>query len=319
MQGANKMPDIPKFPNQDTINGMMSNLQDTANKVAPVAQNFVGDAKNLIGNYKDQFTNALSGAFGKGKRMLNSALAKAPNGVLEITKSNSVAQVANPSGKIDPKDWRVSLSIPERILNYMSSGSSTLLDPLKATDYRLVFPYTPTILVGHSAQHNPMQPIHTNYPYYAYENSRVDQMTITADFYVQNEFEAKYWVAALHFLRAITKMNYGQGPDKGQPPPVVFLNGYGDYTFNNVPVLVTNFQFDLKRDIDYIGTNLNVGGTVAGDFDQASAGSGGYAWAPTESMFTVGVVPQYSRTKQSQFNLKEFIIGKKTLGGDGFI
>ena len=33
-------------------------------------------------------------------------------------------------------------------------------------------------------------------------------------------------------------------------------NGYGDYTFNNVPVIVTNFQFDLKKDVDYISTGL---------------------------------------------------------------
>ena len=37
-----------------------------------------------------------------------------------------------------------------------------------------------------------MQPLHTNYPYYAYENQRVDQITITADMFVQNEAEAKY-------------------------------------------------------------------------------------------------------------------------------
>lgn len=311
---------IDQFLNQNTINQQLNNLKDTANNLAPVAQNFAGDLGGIANKYKDQLSDAMSPLFGKAKRMGNSLLKQVPDGVLEITKRFSSAQITNTSGTIDPKDWRVGLSIPPRLLEYMYSGSSTLLDPLKATNNRLVFPYTPTVLVGHSAIHNPMQPVHTNYPYYAYENSRVDQMTITADFYVQNEFEAKYWVAAIHFLRAITKMNYGQGPDKGQPPPVVFLNGYGDFTFNNVPVLVTNFQFDLKREVDYISTNLTPGGTATGDMDQGySNGTSGYAWAPTESLITVGVVPQYSRTKQSQFNLKEFVKGTSSLKGDGFI
>ena len=101
-----------------------------------------------------------------------------------------------------------------------------------------------------------MQPVHTNYPFYAYENSRVDQMTITAHFYVQNEIEARYWVAAVHYLRSMTKMSYGLSPNKGAPPPVVRLNGYGDYTFKDVPVIITNFTFDLKEDVDYISTRL---------------------------------------------------------------
>ena len=161
--------------------------------------------------------------------------------------------------------------------------------------------------------------------YYAYENSRVDQMTITADFYVQNEFEAKYWVAAIHYLRTMTKMTYGKGPDKGQPPPICYLNGYGDYTFNNVPVIITNFQFDLKREIDYISTGLSTSapGTEKPRVPDAVGGSqqshDGYAWAPSESLITVGISPQYSRTQQSKFNLKQFVKGKNTLGGDGFI
>lgn len=68
---------------------------------------------------------------------------------------------------------------------------------------------------------------------------------------------------------------------------------------------------DLKRDVDYISTDLS---SVSGKPQGTDI-----AWVPTETLITVGVVPQYSRTKQSQFNLKEFVEGKKTLGGDGFI
>jgi hypothetical protein len=165
-----------------------------------------------------------------------------------------------------------------------------------------------------------MQPLHTNYPYYAYENSRVDQITITADMFVQNEAEAKYWIAMVHFFKTVTKMNYGgTDQDRGLPPPVCRLNGYGDYTFNNVPVIVTNFQFDLKKDVDYISTGLG-GGAPAGVPDAVGGGRQGVAWAPAESLITVGLMPQYSRSKQADFNLKQFVKGEHTLAGkDGFI
>ena len=112
-------------------------------------------------------------------------------------------------------------------------------------------------------------------------------------------------------------MNYGKDVDRGLPPPVCRLNGYGDYTFNNVPVVISNFQFDLKKDVDYISTKLS--GTQVDDTDVAE-GTQGVAWAPTESLVTVGLMPQYSRTKQSEFNLRSFVKGEHTLPGkDGFI
>ena len=46
---------------------------------------------------------------------------------------------------------------------------------------------------------------------------------------------------------------------------------------------------------------------------------GGLAWAPTESLITVGLIPQYSRTKQTQFNLKDFIKGNHAVNKDGFV
>ena len=125
---------------------------------------------------------------------------------------------------------------------------------------------------------------------------------------MQNEAEAKYWIAMTHFFKTVTKMNYGKDDDRGLPPPVCRLNGYGDYTFHNVPVIVTNFQFDLKKDVDYISTGIGPGART------------GVAWAPTESLITVGLIPQYSRTKQTEFSLEKFVKGGHTLPGkDGFI
>ena len=290
------------------LKGALTDAQPAIDKVGNTIGNTIN---NLASNVKDIGSNFLN--IGKFKRM-KSELTKVKDGLLSFEKSAN-AIITNPDGKVGNKDWRVSVSVPSRIQEYMMGGS--LLDPLKRTNMRCVFPYTPTVLVSHSANYNAMQPLHTNYPYYAYENSRVDQITITADFFVQNEAEAKYWIAMVHFFKTVTKMNYGgNDPDRGLPPPVCRLNGYGEYTFNNVPVIVTNFQFDLKKDVDYISTKLQGGTTSNLDF---AVGDQGVAWAPSESLVTVGLIPQYSRTKQTQFDLKSFIKGTHAVKGDGFI
>ena len=285
------------------LKGALTDAQPAIDKIGNTIGNSVSSIAN---NVKDLATNFLD--IGKSKR-IKSELNKVKNGLLNFEK-NASPIINNPDGNVGDKDWRVSVSVPPRILTYMEGGS--LLDPLNRTNKRCVFPYTPTVLVSHSANYNAMQPLHTNYPYYAYENSRVDQITITADFFVQNEAEAKYWIAMVHFFKTVTKMNYGgSDPDRGLPPPVCRLNGYGDYTFNNVPVIVTNFQFDLKKDVDYISTGLSAGPGPSGQ---------GIGWAPAESLITVGLIPQYSRTKQAEFNLQSFVKGGSTLGGkDGFI
>ena len=274
------------------------------------------EVNNIIMGLKDKTVDLVSDFTAQGKRMFNK-INSIVNG--EINAKGSAKAVVVNKSKAVAKDWRVSLSVPQSIKKLVSKSSRSLLDPLGRTDWKMVFPYTPTIYVSHQASYNPLQPVHTNYPYYAYENSRVGQMTITGEFFVQNSLEAKYWVAAVHFLRSVTKMSYGENsPNRGQPPPVLFLNGYGDYTFNQVPVIVTNFQFDLKREVDYISTGLGKTEQAFEDgFVQSSLEK--HAWAPAESLITVELVPQYSRNQISKFNLRDFVNGDDVLDGKGFI
>ena len=218
------------------------------------------------------------------------------------------------------RDWRVRLSIP----NVASFKASPLLSPLKQTN-GLVFPFTPTIIVAHSANYQAITPTHTNYPYFAYQNSQVDQLVITGDFFVQNGFEAEYWVAALHYLRSATKMFYGgEAETLGAPPPVVKLNGYGDFIFNNVPVVVTNFTVDLPQDVDYIATGLG----KAMSTEKSVSGAAGQtikekrdsvSWAPTQSLITVTVQPLYSRREIEKFSLQNYVNGEYIKNGGGFI
>ena len=43
----------------------------------------------------------------------------------------------------------------------------------------------------------------------------------------------------------------------------VKLNGYGDYVFNNVPVVITTFTVDMPSEVDYIATGTQRKNTLS--------------------------------------------------------
>ena len=68
--------------------------------------------------------------------------------------------------KSQEQDWRVRLSIPD-VEPFKTE--SELLGPLRETNNSLVFPFTPSVIVSHTASYNALQPTHTNYPYQIYQ------------------------------------------------------------------------------------------------------------------------------------------------------
>jgi hypothetical protein len=224
------------------------------------------------------------------------------------------------------KDWRVRLSIPSDF------KSSPVLSPIVNVG-AFIFPYTPTIQLSHSANYQDIGLTHQNYNYLAYENSRADTITISGPFNVEDGAQARYWVAALHFLRSATKMYAGNDADAGNPPPILKLNAYGEYVFNNVPVVVKGFQFELPQNADYIPANDSFLGSAIGGLGQAVGGRiGGViggaignflknakdSRVPTKSTLSVTLQPIYSRTAMRQFSLVDFVNGKYVKSG-GYI
>ena len=67
-------------------------------------------------------------------------------------------------------------------------------------------------------------------------------------------------------------MFYGQDPEAGTPPPLVYLSGLGQYQFNNHPCVVTNFAYNLPSDVDYIRANgfNNIGLNMSNRRNQSS-------------------------------------------------
>lgn len=209
------------------------------------------------------------------------------------------------------KDWRVRLGIPpnfsayERPSSVVASITETtdILAPLRETNNSMVFPYTPNIFMTHTANYNKLTPVHSNYPFPIYENSQVDQFIIQGEFTAENEQEARYWIAAMHFLKSVTKMAYGRSENQGAPPPVLKLNGYGDFVFKDLPVVVESFQLNLPGDVDYINV--------------PDIGSGKGSWAPVKSELSVAVFPTFSRDSVNKFSLDKFVKGEYITQGRG--
>lgn len=157
-------------------------------------------------------------------------------------------------------DWRVRLSLaPGADYLYNVASDGDILSPLSATN-GVIFPYTPQINVSYRANYDPTDLTHSNYRLFFYKNSAVDDIQITAEFTAQDTGEASYVLAVIHFFKSVTKMFYGldDNPNAGTPPPLCYLTGMGQYQFNNHPLLVTNFQYNLPNDVDYIRAGSTV-------------------------------------------------------------
>jgi len=223
--------------------------------------------------------------------------------------SSGSAVVPAKLNTLGSRDWRVKLSVPAHM------QSSPMLSLLNVTN-GLVFPYTPSITITHAANYQTLDIVHSNYPYLAYENSKVETINISAKFYVEDSYEARYWVEAVHLLRSLTKMSFGESENVGAPPPLVKLSGYGDFVFNNVPVVVTSFSMTMPDDVDYISTGLAL---RAEDEDGLNPDPKEVSWAPVRSTFEIQVRPMYSRDKIKKFNLRDFVNGQYIIDKNGLI
>ena len=147
-------------------------------------------------------------------------------------------------------------------------------------------------------------------------------------------------------------MFYGQDPaHKGSPPPLVFLQGLGEYQFNLHPCVVTQFNYNLPNDVDYIrartknqanlpngllnrrqresvATNpfsaawqrLQAAGATKGAEPEKPAppalGTKSPTYVPTRIEMSIVLLPVQSRSQVSkQFSLKQYANGDLLKGG----
>jgi hypothetical protein len=246
------------------------------------------------------------------------------------------------------QDWRVRLSLSPGATYLYKASPPGILAPLQATD-GVIFPYTPAISVQYTAGYDPTELTHSNYKFFTYKGSAVDNVTIGCDFTAQDTFEAQYVLAVIHFFKSITKMFYGldQNPTNGTPPPLCYLTGLGAFQFDTHPLVVTAFTYTLPTDVDYIqagsdfapaGVNrqnnpaqgkpgeslmaqsgaarmssggLNPGATVSSpNWQTTNIGTKDATYVPTKISISISAFPIITRNDISNtFSLKEYATG----------
>lgn len=240
-------------------------------------------------------------------RLANGGLnAGAQNSTKNTGQTPQIRRGVSQSSKLSAEDdWRVRISLPvESKLFYNSNDSGVLYPLIKDGQRGVVFPYTPTMTIAHNARYSEQALTHSNYKSYFYEGSDVSPITINGDFSAQSEQEARYVLAAIHFFRACTKMFFGNSDDAGNPPTIVYLDGYGEYYLPHVSCVITQFSHTMPSDVDYIPIQNNSMTRI-----------------PTFSQMQVTLQPVYSRRRiHDSFNLNSYAVGgaignSKTTGG----
>lgn len=252
--------------------------------------------------------------------------------------------------KASQTDWRVRLSLAPGSTYLYNDKNPGILFPLSAqggTD-GVIFPYTPTIETAYKANYQPYDLTHSNYRGYFYQNSYVDSVNLRCTFTAQDTDEANYLLAVIHFFRSATKMFYGQDAQRGSPPPLVYLSGLGDFQFQEHPCVISQFNYTLPADVDYIraGAPLSNGTNLLNNRTRTTIGSNplsfainrllnnalkkgaepspltvgnlpeGVTYVPTKIEISISLLPMQSRQQVStQFSLKAFGQGNLLKGG----
>jgi hypothetical protein len=251
-------------------------------------------------------------------------------------------------------DWRVRLQLAPGSDYLYNATPPGILAPLAATN-GVIFPYLPQIITGYKSSYENYSLIHSNFRGVYYKNSQVDDVQIRGVFTAQDTREAEYLLAVIHFFRSVTKMFYGKDTERGTPPPLVYLSGFGDYQFAQHPCVVSQFTYQLPDNVDYVratnpnnyGQNLlnrrtpvkasfgggNFAGAVRlanallnlgavpetpspGSVDQSVSNTQRGTYVPTRMELDIVLIPLQSREQISkQFSLKSFANGDLIKGG----
>lgn len=173
-----------------------------------------------------------------------------------------------------------------------------------------MFPYTPMIQVQHATvNYGSYDLAHTNYDYFAYQKTSSPSATVTGVFGAHTQEEAEYMMAAIHFLRTVTKSNFGASdPNRGTPPPKLAFSAYGDAMFNRTPVYIRTVAFGLDQDVDYVPVRQG-----ASTFDPRLSGGGSldemlkasYVPLVLNLFVDIMVAPNPSKLRD-EFNLETF-------------
>jgi len=120
----------------------------------------------------------------------------------------------------------------------------------------MVWQTTPQIFLSGTAEYDSHQGQGQNYPIQTFSKSIPPELPIAADFFATDNYEARYLLAVFTFIKMATKGYYGDQAvidnDYGTPPPVLLFEYLGEYGFNKIPVVISNFTIQYPDDVDYV-------------------------------------------------------------------
>ena len=255
--------------------------------------------------------NAGAGTLNNGR----SAISTLTNQISQQqSQSNGQKTQGSPINQGDAQGRRVRLRPKPGGESFVYSDSP-ILSQLKATS-GMIWPYQPVITYQQEVDYKSMELTHANQDIYAYHRTPSLRLTVDGEFSVQNQTEGMYAFACIHFLRTVTKMNFGEtDPRKGTPPPVLLFDAYGQYMFSQLPVIVTGFTVGLPKDVDYVPIDVN--NTKLGAIPSvqwrdltstylSSRSSGDIIWLPSVFNIQVSLIVQNSPTRLRTFDLGGF-------------
>jgi len=275
----------------------MASLFDLGSKIAKNPQNFVEnlvDSKQIASVAAKAIPAALDAS---SNRLLSAGLNFAGANIPSHLFGGFTSQFKEQDNRV-----RLALSPGSGPMLYKDPNNS-ILSPLNQTG-GILFPYTPTISVSHSAQYAGTHPTHSNYVQHSYNASSVDSISVDGYFTANDGDEATYVMAVLHFLRTAYKMFFGNDRLAGTPPPVLRLSGHGALNYNSVPCVLQNFAEIMPSDRDYIevpGRNTLI---------------------PSYMSVTLQLMPIYSKEQLGNFSLDGFARGDlvgSPRGSGGFL
>lgn len=223
-------------------------------------------------------------------------------------------------GNVGQSDWRARLRPKDGGKSLFWTGDATsgppqpgnsvpidyLLEPLHNTN-GLVWQYTPSVMMMGRADYNVSDFQGQNYPVVTYKSTAAPPITVTGDFTANTVAEARYLLGVLHFLKVATKSFLGDASVKngryGTPPPVMLFEYMGEHGFNKVPVVITEYNYTLPPDVDYVPviTRVSTGETT---------------YVPTSISIALTLLPSHAPHKlRKKFDLGAFTTGKSYKGG----
>jgi hypothetical protein len=200
------------------------------------------------------------------------------------------------------------------------------------------FPYTPTVSSIINTNYSSAATTHSNYQQAFFESAANASFTVTAPILIENQAQGRHILKALNFFRGSMKMRFGKEDDqRGLPPPVLRFFAHGVHT--NVPVLITDFTYNLDSDVSYIeiddepafdtppplfggmGSSSASGGSDPAEQEKPTPSrneSSMKTRLPVSGMFVMSLITTYSpKSVRENFTLDKYLKGE--LKGQGYV